>query len=394
MTPTQMKKEIESLERQNEILLSGCYCPMCDKHMSKDKFYLSTDPRIKSGASFICRKCAEKIARREDENGQFHEPTKASVMEALEYLDRPFINVLWDSSYFESHGETKKRKTDIWGCYIKNVGMKQYKTMRWKDGDNFKKGFNSGFIDSTLPSCEENNLPSKMGEAEDEYVKNRRDVIKKVKYDPFEHYPREDDKPYLYASLIQMLDDDANQDGMKLRAVIEIVQSYNHIRKLNASLDSLLANPENIVSNLPQISKIKSTIKDTISSTNALAKDNGISVNFSSTKSKGANTLSGKIKELSEQKFAGADINTFDIETCKGMLQVAELSEEARHKQIGFDENIAQEIKDIKVELVESLTKERDAAVETMRKLLDENNKLKKFLYERGLTDKDNQVIY
>lgn len=48
----------------------------------------------------------------------------------------------------------------------------------------------------------------------------------------------------------------------------------------------------------------------------------------------------------------------------------------------GYDENIAHEIKDIKVELVESLTKERDAALESMRLLLVENNDLKKTLHD------------
>lgn len=59
------------------------------------------------------------------------------------------------------------------------------------------------------------------------------------------------------------------------------------------------------------------------------------------------------------------------------MRQVAELSEEARHKQIGYDDNIAQEIKDIKVELVEKLTKEKDAALESLRLLIVENMDLK-----------------
>ena len=31
LTPTQMKQKIQSLEVQNEILLAGCYCHMCDK---------------------------------------------------------------------------------------------------------------------------------------------------------------------------------------------------------------------------------------------------------------------------------------------------------------------------------------------------------------------------
>lgn len=83
---------------------------------------------------------------------------------------------------------------------------------------------------------------------------------------------------------------------------------------------------------------------------------------------------------MSEIGFRDAQINTFDYETCEGMRQVAELSEKARHLQIGYDDNIAQEIKDIKVELVEKLTKERDAALESLRLLLVENMDLKESL--------------
>ena len=75
------------------------------------------------------------------------------------------------------------------------------------------------------------------------------------------------------------------------------------------------------------------------------------------------------------------------------MKQVAELSEKARHAQIGYDENIAQEIKDIKVELVETLTKERDSALETLRVLLVENMDLKKYLTDKGLMDEDGRLI-
>lgn len=327
LTPSQMKKEIQMLDRQIEILLSGCYCPMCDKHKSKDKFYKSTDPQIKSGVSFICKECAEDIALRKDTEGHYHEPTKESVMQALEYIDKPFLDSLWDTSYFESHGENKTKKNQ-WSAYIKNVSMGQYNTMRWRDGDNFKKKRVLSTVTGSNRTIE--------NEDHDDYDKNRKDVIKIVGYDPFDNYPREDDKPYLYASLASMIDDDAKEDGMKIRAIIQIVQSHNQIRRLNDAINLLVANPETIFTDLPQINKAQSTINGLIKSANDLAKDNGISVNFNNNKSKGANTLSGKIKELTMKKFEGADINTFDIETCKGMLQVAELSEKARHEQINY----------------------------------------------------------
>lgn len=199
LTPTQMKKEIQKLDRQMEILLSGCYCPMCDKHKSKDAFYVSTDPMIKSGVTFICKDCARDIALRKDADGNYHEPTKESVMQALEYIDKPFLDNLWDASYFESHGENATKKNQ-WTAYIKDVSMTNYVSMRWKDGDNFKKNRNTSSVTSTGVNRTIEN------EEHDDYDKNRRDVIKMVGYDPFDNYPREDDKPYLYASLISMID--------------------------------------------------------------------------------------------------------------------------------------------------------------------------------------------
>lgn len=75
------------------------------------------------------------------------------------------------------------------------------------------------------------------------------------------------------------------------------------------------------------------------------------------------------------------------------MQQVAEISEEARHKQIGYDDSIASEIKDIKVELVEKLTKERDKAVEEARLLLLENKDLKDYLKEKNLMTPEGKVV-
>ena len=59
----------------------------------------------------------------------------------------------------------------------------------------------------------------------------------------------------------------------------------------------------------------------------------------------------------------------------------------------GYDENIATEIKDIKVQLVEELTKEKEKAVEMARKLLVENRDLKDYLVENGLMTKDYKLV-
>lgn len=398
-TPAQLRKENEELSLKIEKLENGGYCYMCDEHKEKKNFYMSSDTAVKSGISRICKKCAYRIAHRVDDEGNIQEPTKASIMSALEYLDKPFLNTIWDASYFESHKPDmpKHGKTDIWTAYITNIAMPQYRAMRWKDSDIFKNSAILGKLDAALPTEEEKKLEAKKQSAREAQLEaaetNRKYIIAQIGYDPYEHYPDESDKPFLYGSLANQLDEETVNDGMKLRAVLEIIRSHNQIEKINRAIDAIICDPGTLLTDWNIADKYSGMKKKLSDVANALAKDNGISVNFNNNKSKGANTLSGKIKELTEKKYEGANINAFDIETCKGMRQVAELSEEARHKQIGYDENIAQEIKDIKVSLIEELTRERDAAIETQRKLFEENTNLKQFLMDRGLIDTKGKVI-
>lgn len=388
-TAAQLREENEAL--QNEVIkLKNSYrCILCDKPKPKAQFYVNYNPRSKSGVTSICKKCATEIALRKDDDGELHEPTKASVMHALEYLDKPFLTKLWDSAYFEvNSGNQQKAKTGIWATYVKNVQMQQYQGLRWKDSDIFKNDVMLGKLDAALPSELEQEEYEKERQKKLEALKeceiNRQDVINAIGYDPFANYPSAEDKPMLYGSLISFIDEESKNDGMKMKAIIQVVKTYNQIEKINDQIDLYVNDAASMIANTPALDKLSGIVSRLNSAATTLAKDNGLSVNHNNNKSKGANTLSGKIKQLKEIGFRDAKINTFDYETCEGMRQVAELSEAARHKQIGFDENIAQEIKDIKVELVETLTKERDAALESLRLLIVENMDLKEALVERG----------
>ena len=99
------------------------------------------------------------------------------------------------------------------------------------------------------------------------------------------------------------------------------------------------------------------------------------------------------MKELDQIGFRDAKINMYDIDYCRGMQQVAEISAKAQVDQIGFDENVIDEIQGIRRDLVESLTKERDKAVERARVLLVENKDLKEFLKDNNLIDAYGQVV-
>lgn len=362
-----------------------CYC--CGSEKKRSEFYKSSDPFNSVGVTPYCKSCLERIARNYNSTTkQFGDVTKQSLMLACERADVPYLEKLWDASYNEVHDPSLKQpKTNVWAAYIKNVKMPQYNGMRWRDGDLFKEGENK----STEENFERNLTP----EVLDEYKTNKKDIIRLIGYDPFANYPVEQDLPVLYAQLISFIDEETKNDGMKMNAVIQIVQAFNQIQKLNDAINELSADTQKLNANNGTIKQHADTISKLLSGANALAKDNGISLNYNNSKSKGQNTLTGKMKELDLIGFRDAKINMYDIDYCKGMQQVAEISAKAQIDQIGFDENIMSEINNIRRELVDDLQKQRDKAVERARILLVENKDLKEFLREKGLIDEFGRVI-
>jgi TolA-binding protein len=366
-------------------------CPHCGNLKKRTEFYVSSDPAVRIGVAFPCKVCAEKIARGYNEKtGKYGDVTETTLKNALCYLDKPFLNVLYEASYNEVHDASLERqKSNLWAAYIKNVQMRQYNTLRWRDSDFFQD--NHVVVRSEDLS---DNMPiSANPEVWEEYQTNKRDIVRLVGYDPFANYPVEQDLPVLYAQLISFIDEETKNDGMKMNAVIQIVQSFNQIQKLNDAINELSSDTKKLNNNNGTIKQHADTISKLLSGANALAKDNGISVNHNNSKSKGQNTLTGKMKDLDLIGFRAAKINMYDIDYCKGMQQVANISAKAQVDQIGFDENVMVEIGNIRRELVDELQKAKDKAEERARVLLVENKDLKEFLKEKGLIDESGQVI-
>lgn len=371
-------------------------CPYCMKEKKKSEFYMSSDPLVLTGITTMCKDCAKKIALNWDERTQqFGNCTKASVQEALIRLDKPFLNKIWDSSYLEwANQEGQVRRTTIWDAYIKNIGMVQYRGLRWQDSDIFDVYVEKAKGVAKIEVGKENRQTDVSTEDISEaYKVNKKDVIRLTGYDPFVNYPVEEDKPLLYAQVVSFIDEETKNDGMKMNAVIQIVKSFNQISKINDAIDELSSDTMKLNNNNGTIKQLADTVSKLLSGANALAKDNGISVNFNNSKSKGQNTLTGKMKELELIGFRDAKINMYDIDYCKGMQQVAEISAKAQVDQIGFDENAINELQNIRRELVDSLQKEKDKAVERARRLLVENKDLKEFLKDKGLIDEFGQVV-
>ena len=84
-----------------------------------------------------------------------------------------------------------------------------------------------------------------------------------------------------------------------------------------------------------------------------------------------------------------AENNAFDIGTCEGMRQVADISNASIMKQIHLDENDYTEMLGQQREMIVKLQREADENAEKARILLRENVDLKSFIQDKGIDISD-----
>ena len=364
-------------------------CPYCNKEKKESEFYMSTDPLVLTGRTSMCKDCAKKIARNWDENKkEYGNCTKASIQAALERLDKPWVESLWESSYHEVYDETKtRRRESVWDAYIKNIGMTQYKTMRWRDGDLF-----STYVEDAKSVADIDNrtssTPNSSQEINEEFEKNKRDVTRLLGYDPFESEKMED-QPLLYSQLIGYLDagGDGNDDMMRTSSAITIVRGFLQQAKIDDKLARAMANSNINTAELKALIDTKQRLGSSIS---LMAEQSCLSLKHNKNASKGENTWTGKIKKLKDLNLREAEVNGFDIGTCRGMQQVLELSDSSIMRQLNLDESEWSDMVAEQRQMLIKVQNERDVYKEINRILLRENIDLRDTLDDNGLLNEEN----
>lgn len=372
-------------EKMRALLERGARCMMCGKVKDIDSgFYTNTDPMC-GGKSHtpICKECAKRIALRVDKNGDEHEPTKESVQLALRYLNKPFINSLWNASIQESENLVAGRtKSNPWTAYIKNVGMVQYLGMTYFDSDMFKERIVYDDEKSEQELVEEHSGQ----DTYDSFLKNKADVIRLLDYDPFEKEPVSD-QPLLYSQLIGLLDsgnESANDDMLRNASCISIVRAFTQAQKIDDTVTGLMGDATQVARNSATINSLQESKKKLMSTIKDLAAESCISLKNSKNAVKGENTWTGKTRKIKDLNLREGAVNGFDIATCKGMQQVQEISDSSMLKQLALDESewsdMVAELRKVRVALEQDLARYK----EINRILLQENLDLKDYLEERG----------
>lgn len=387
-----IKKVREENVKLHAIIDNGCRCAKCGQIKDKDKFfYWDSDP-VLGGNSFsrICKDCAKAIALGRDEDGhEMDNPTKETAQKALEYLNKPFLDVIWNASVDEFQNMMSgQNKYNIWAAYVKNMQMRQYYGLTFKDSDHLKK------TTKTEKSSKRVSVNKMLEEHEgmdtyDSFAKNKMDVVRLLDYDPFEE-ELVADQPFLYAQLLMLMDSNQDQDMDMIRvsSAISITRNFLQLSKLDDSITKLMSDAAHIQSNSATIKALQDSKQKVSSMITSLAAESCLSLKNSKTVTRGANTWTGRIKKVKELNLF--ETNGFDLATCKGMQQVQEISDASIMKQLALDESDWSDMVAEMRETIVALRKEKEQYKEINRILLKENLGLKDTLEEKGIDVKGN----
>ena len=386
LTAVQAREKVSELQEKLDKFEGTSFCLKCKTHKDREKgVYINTDPMYgETTCTPICREWARKIALRVDKNGEEHEPTKESVITALKYLQKPFLNTVWNASVQESENLIAgKVKSNVWTAYIKNIQMVNYVGMNFFDSDFYKEKV---VYDDEKNETEVVN--TNMGQdTYDSYIKNKEDVVRLLSYDPFE---KEDiaDQPFLYSQLLGLLDssEDANEDMMRTSSAISIVRGFLQQAKIDDTVSKLMCDITKIEANSATIKSLQESKAKITSVITSLAQDSCISLKHNKNAKKGENTWTGKIKKIKELNLREGEVNGFDMETCKAMRQVMDLSNASIMKTLNLDESEWSDMVAEQRKMIGDLQYQLDKYIEISRILLRENLDIKDYLKDKNVT--------
>lgn len=356
-------------------------CHLCGEPRLRNEFYASSEPRCKSGIARICKKCAAEIVNVDNGKGSFV-PTRESVINVLCALNKPFLNNIWEAAILDAANSTGAKKFNtVWAAYISYINLPRYEGLTYEDSDMFTGG------KYTMADMRDDALP-KDKEIIDQFEKNKADVKRLLGYEPFEK-ERLADQPFLYSQLIGFIDssEDANEDMLKISSSIIIVRSFLQEAQIDDKITSLMQDISNLDRNIGAIKQLQEIKQKLSSIISELAEQNCISQKHNKNAKKGENTWTGKIRKLKEMNLREQEVNVFDIGTCEGMRQVAEISDASIMKQIRLDENDYTEIVATQRENIVALQRSLEEWQEKARILLRENIDLKEYLSENNMLD-------
>lgn len=333
--------------------------------------------RIDDNGSYhmwVCKNCVQKLF-----NYYYSVTSNKNAELAMQFLCAS-LNLYWDVDLYyraKSNFEDNNRKGTIAGSYIKEIN---------------KTAVGLTFMDSPFIADEQYNstnrtVNSKIDEApfdwSQEDAKNKKDIVHIFGYDPFEFEENDDEKKILYADLVSIIDEDIQQDYVKLQSAFTIVKSFNKVRQLDKRAHLLEQNDASLREQ-KDIADLKAKELKAISD---FSRDSGFSERFKTRQSQGQTSFTGIMKTMNEKKFENELANKYDIETSSTIQAAADASFKAIFNQLNLSEAEAFKLAADQLEELRKVKKENERLQETLRLTKYELSelKLKEKAREKGM---------
>jgi hypothetical protein len=162
---------------------------------------------------------------------------------------------------------------------------------------------------------------------------NRQSILNLFLHDPFEDIKSAKKRADFYRDLSLMIDNSMIGDLVRQQAAITIVKSYDQLHTIERTIERLMEDPIGNGDSIEQLNKMKAEQTRTIST---YCKDNGFSEKYAANKSKGAQTLTGQMREMEEMGYDAEKVNLYDIKTSQSIQQIADISAQAIAKQLAL----------------------------------------------------------
>lgn len=324
-------------------------CVCCGKPKYEDYFFTNRSSYVFTGIWNkipVCKECLDMLFRKF--SLQYEPLTCCAALASI--MDMPyneaFARVCLEDGRFKV------------GNYIKAQNMNNLKNK------TFINSIQAGEFFDTKDKLKEE--IERLWEPQDK--RNKKFVISKFGYDPFESFGFEDaDYRSAFNITAKYLEDDSIlQDAHKMQSLITMVATIIQSNKVETLLTYQY---KNIKPDTNEIKTLTATKKDLQSTISKLAEDNNISSKYQKENKSAQSHLTAKMKEMASAEYWESKPNMFDVRTSAAMRQVADLSHQSILEQLELtDSDYAQMVKDQR-EMIKNLQEKCDRLEEENRNL-------------------------
>lgn len=289
-------------------------CVCCGKPKYEDYFYLNKSSFVFDGVYNrvpVCKDCLDSLYRRF--SMQYDQVASAAAI--ISIMDLPYIEAVVRTQIEDG----------------------RFKIGNYAKGQNLASMKDKTFIDSIVTGAffdAKDKLKvetERLWEPQDR--RNKKYVIGKYGYDPFESFGYEDaDYRNAFNITAKYLEDESIlQDAHKMQSLITMVATIIQSNKVETLLTYQY---RNIKPDINEIKSLTATKKDLQATISKLAEDNNISSKYQKENKSAQSHLTAKMKEMENVGYWEAKPNMFDVRTSAAMRQVADLSHQSILEQL------------------------------------------------------------